>query len=132
MNDKLLEQELVKERQDWPELGEGPHLSENESQPVVERGDWVEIQAIILPPGQRAPQVPPDTQAVGLEMRVRGFLMEEKAVIGEQVCIRTRSGRVVQGAMAERSPRYGHDFGQPQPELLAISTELRELNSRSF
>ena len=98
-----------------------------QSQSIAKGGDWVEIHDLILPAGQRAPQVPADTQAVPLEMRVRGFLIEEQAARGERVSIRTRSGRIVQGTLAEGNPRYGHDFGQTQPELLAINSELRTL-----
>ena len=37
----------------------------------VKKGDWVQIENIILPAGQRAPQVPADTQACDLKLWVK-------------------------------------------------------------
>jgi len=45
-----------------------------------EQGAWVEIQATILEPGARAPQVPDDTRMVPLEMKAKGFLVEPAAL----------------------------------------------------
>ena len=39
----------------------------------VKKGDWVQIENIILPAGQRAPQVPADTQACDLKLWVKGM-----------------------------------------------------------
>ncbi|MDI6813541.1 MAG: 2-amino-4-oxopentanoate thiolase subunit OrtA [Desulfitobacteriaceae bacterium] len=91
------------------------------------RGDWVEIWRVILPVGTRAPQVPSDTAKVPLEMRLRGFLLDEEAVLGQEVVIQTRIGREVEGRLVELHPRWDHDFGLPQPELLAIGQELRKI-----
>ncbi|AFM40851.1 hypothetical protein Desaci_1874 [Desulfosporosinus acidiphilus SJ4] len=90
-------------------------------------GDWVEIWKVILEPGERASQVPEDTQKVPLEMRMRGFLVNERANLGESVSIRTRIGRLVEGKLVSLHPRYNHTFGEPQKELLAIGQELRTL-----
>lgn len=98
-----------------------------ESERNAIKGDWVEIHRIILPAGERAPQVPDDTRRVPLEMRLRGYLLEERAVTGETVRIQTRIGRMVTGVLHDIDPRYGHDFGNPQPELLAIGGELRRI-----
>ncbi len=87
------------------------------------KGDWVEIKEVILPPGQRAPQVPPDTQGVPLEMRVRGYLLQDAAV-GNRARIRTLIGRHVEGILTQVRPRYPHDFGEVVPELLPIGEEL--------
>ncbi|GAB6172141.1 hypothetical protein JCM15765_16190 [Paradesulfitobacterium aromaticivorans] len=94
---------------------------------LARKGDWVEIWKEILTPGERAPQIPPDTQAVPLEMRVRGFLLNESAQVGERVRIKTRIGREVEGRMLATEPRYAHTFGRPQPELLQIREKLAEL-----
>jgi len=91
----------------------------------VVSGDWVEIWNVILEPGKRAPQVPEDTQKVPLEMRLRGFLVNEQAKLGEIVSIRTRIGRVVEGKLVSLHPRYNHTFGEPQKALLDIGQELR-------
>lgn len=91
----------------------------------VIRGDWVEIWKVIMEPGQRAPQVPEDTQKVPLEMRLRGFLVNEQAKLGEIVSIRTRIGRAVEGKLISIHPQYNHTFGEPQKALLDIGQELR-------
>lgn len=91
------------------------------------KGDWVEVWEIVLKEGERAPQVPEDTQKVPLEMRLRGFLLDEGAREGERVRIKTRIGREVEGFLKDVSPLYAHNFGTPQTELLAIGQELRTL-----
>jgi 2-amino-4-ketopentanoate thiolase alpha subunit len=91
------------------------------------QGDWVQIHNVILPPGQRAPQVPDDTQKVPLEMWLKGFLNESEAEIGQNVSITTVTGRQVQGELVAVAPAYPHDFGQPVPELLSVGRELRAM-----
>ena len=87
-------------------------------------GDWVQIHRVVLPPGERAPQVPPDTQAVPLEMRVKGFLLNA-AGLGETARIRTVTGRVLEGRLIGIWPAPGHDFGEPVPELMTVGGEVR-------
>lgn len=90
------------------------------------QGAWVEIHAVILPAGERAPQVPDDTAHVPLEMRAKGFLAEA-AAIGEEAEILTRSGRRLRGAVTTANPPYDHGFGAPLPELLGIGDEVRAI-----
>lgn len=91
---------------------------------------WVEIHRIILQPGQRAPQVPDDTQQVPLEMKAKGFLVHD-ATIGEQVEILTPAGRTLKGMLTVINPAYIHTFGAPIAELSAIGNEVRAiLNGR--
>ena len=90
------------------------------------KGTWVEIHTIILAPGERAQQVPEDTQAVPLEMRAKGFLVQE-AMPGAQVVITTVAGRRLTGILAVINPPYDHSFGAPVPELLTIGMEVRAL-----
>jgi hypothetical protein len=92
---------------------------------VVKRGSWVQIHRVILPPGQRAPQVPEETQRVPLELWAKGFL-DHDARLGDEVTIRTIIGREMTGCLLAVNPRYEHDFGSPIPELLTIGPELRE------
>ena len=94
--------------------------------PRVAAGTWVEIHSIVLPPGQRAPQGPDDTQAVPLEMRVKGHLVEA-ADPGDEVEVVTRAGRRLRGTLEAVEPGYEHGFGAPVPELTAIGEELRSL-----
>ncbi|MGR9072477.1 MAG: 2-amino-4-oxopentanoate thiolase subunit OrtA [Gammaproteobacteria bacterium] len=95
----------------------------------VEKGCWVEIYRIVLAPGERAPQVPEDTAAVPLEMRVKGYLTEPAWVGGEAEIV-TRSGRILRGRLTAVNPAYGHGFGAPIQELSAIGAELRSLLSK--
>jgi len=92
----------------------------------AETGTWVEIQRILLPPGERAPQVPEDTQRVPLELRAKGFLIAP-ASLGQEAEIRTATGRRLRGTLARINPAYDHGFGPPIPELAAIGAELRTL-----
>ncbi len=92
----------------------------------IPAGTWVEIHAIVLPPGERAPQTPPDTQQVPLEMRAKGLLIEP-AALGDDVEIATPAGRRLRGRLAAVNPGYDHGFGPPVPELLPIGREARAL-----
>ena len=92
----------------------------------VKHGTWVEIQKVVLATGQRAPQVPEDTLHVPLEMRVKGMLVSDGS-IGEEVEIKTATGRHLRGILAEVNPAYTHSFGAPLPELISIGNEVRAL-----
>ncbi len=89
-------------------------------------GTWVEVGRSVLQPGERAPQVPADTAAVPLELRVKGFL-QQPAALGQEASITTLTGRTQQGKVISINPRHSHGFGEPVPELLAIGPELRQL-----
>ena len=92
----------------------------------VNKGTWVEIHSVVLPAGERAPQVPADTQGVPLEMRVKGFLAAPAAV-GDVVSIVTAAGRSLSGTLAEVNPAYAHGFGAPIAELSRVGAEARAL-----
>ncbi len=89
-------------------------------------GDWVQIERIVLPAGERAPQVPEDTQEKPLVMRVKGFAQHE-AKLGEQMTVETVIGRRESGRLVEILPIYDHDYGRPVPELLTVGNEVRRL-----
>ncbi len=93
---------------------------------AIAAGTWVEIRRIVLAAGERAPQVPADTQSVPLEMRVKGFLTAP-AALGEDCEIVTPAGRRHVGNLAEIGPGYTHGFGAPVPELLRIGEEVRAI-----
>ena len=93
---------------------------------LISKGTWVEIHNIVLPAGERAPQVPEDTQQVPLEMRVKGFLLEP-ASLDEEVEIITTVGRHLRGRLIEVNPAYTHQFGAPIPELSTIGGEVRAI-----
>ena len=92
----------------------------------VARGTWVELHRVVLAPGERAPQVPEETQRVPLELRVKGFLTSD-ATPGEEAEIETAAGRRLRGTLDRVLPAYEHGFGPPVPELLAVGAELRAI-----
>ena len=90
------------------------------------QGSWVELHRVVLPPGERAPQVPEETQGVALELRVKGFLVLDAAP-GEAAEVVTAAGRRLRGTLDRVLPAYEHGFGPPVPELLAVGAELRAI-----
>lgn len=99
--------------------------NEQSSGERAHKGDWVQIHRIILPAGQRAPAVPAETQAVPLEMRVKGFL-DHDAALGEEVTVTTVIGRTLKGRLEAVNPPYTHSFGPIPPELVRVGMELRQ------
>jgi hypothetical protein len=91
----------------------------------VKAGTWVQVRATVLSPGERAPAVPPDTARVPLEMRVKGFLLEETEM-GKEACVSTVTGRRARGTLEAVEPWHTHGFGEAIPELLTIGPELRK------
>lgn len=93
---------------------------------TAKKGDWVQVEETVLKAGHRAPQVPEDTQNCDLKLWVKGIAQHE-AVIGEAMEIVTVTGRRTSGTLVEVNPRYIHDYGDFQPELLKIELQLKEL-----
>ena len=93
---------------------------------LIAAGTWVEIHRIVLSAGERAPQVPDDTKAVPLEMRVKGFLAQPAAA-GTEVEIITAAGRHLRGTLAAVNPAYTHGFGPPVAALSTIGDEVRAM-----
>jgi hypothetical protein len=91
---------------------------------TIDKGTWVEIHRIVLPAGERAPQVPDDTRQVPLEMRVKGFLVAPAAP-GDEAEIVTQTGRKLRGTITAINPAYTHGFGAPLPELADSGREVR-------
>ncbi len=87
---------------------------------------WVDIHCIVLTPGERAPQVPAETQGVPLAMQVKGFLVHD-ACVGDEVTIITPAGRTLRGMLSTINPAYTHSYGPPIPELSTIGEEVRAL-----
>jgi len=92
---------------------------------IARQGDWVQIHRVILSPGERAEQVPEETKKVPLELRVKGWLLLDKASEGEEVVIKTPAGRELEGKLIAVNPPFMHGFGSPIPELLEVGSELR-------
>jgi len=92
----------------------------------VPAGTWVEVHRVVLPAGERAPQVPPETQAVPLELRTKGHLVAAAAV-GDEVDVVTPTGRVLHGRLEVVGPAVTHGFGPPVAELDHVGPQLRAL-----
>jgi len=64
---------------------------------------------------------------VPLQMRVKGFLVDEIASLGATVRIKTTTDRIISGILIDINPKYTHNFGEPVPELINAGVELRKL-----
>lgn len=91
------------------------------------KGDYVVIEDLVLPAGERAPQVPDDTAKTPMIALNRGWLLEEEAVSGDRVSVETVIGRKVEGTLTNRSPSPAHDWGDHCPELQVIHRQVRDL-----
>lgn len=89
------------------------------------RGDWVEVECVLLEPADRSTNLPEDTAAQPLRMWVKGFARAD-AVVGAELEVETMTGRTVRGALTEVNPGYSHTFGKPAPELTHVGRDLRE------
>ncbi|NLD25745.1 MAG: 2-amino-4-ketopentanoate thiolase [Acholeplasmataceae bacterium] len=87
---------------------------------MILKGTWVQIRRTVLLPAERAKNLPADTKSVPLEMWVKGWLLMD-ADCGEEVRIRTRTGREENGKLVDVNPSYHHDYGDFVPEILQIS-----------
>lgn len=94
---------------------------------LAKRGDWVQVQLNVLSPEERSPYLPEDTKKVPLQMRVKGFLVDEIASLGATVRIKTTTDRIISGILVDINPKYTHNFGEPVPELINAGVELRKL-----
>ncbi len=88
-------------------------------------GNWVEISKIVLEPGERAPNLPPDTAAVPYTVRIRGFASSE-AEIGSQISIVTAAGRTHSGKLEQINPEHDLSHGESVPELAQARFELKK------
>lgn len=92
----------------------------------VSKGEWVQISNKVLPPGERASNIPDDTQATPLKMWVKGILQAD-AKIGDQVQIETVTGRKVEGELVKVRPTFDHSFGNYLPEITEIHLQLNDI-----
>jgi len=92
---------------------------------VAKKGDWVRIHSVLMEAGERAPGIPEDTAKVPYELWDKGFLVSEKAEIGEEVEIETITGRKIKGNLLETNPSYNHSFGEFIPEIVMIDKQLK-------
>lgn len=90
----------------------------------IPAGAWVELERVILKPGERAPGIPADTASVPFAGRVRGFLVSpaRKGAVAE---VQTQADRIVRGRLRAVLPRNPADFGDPSPELLVAAKAMK-------
>ncbi|MBT9177155.1 MAG: 2-amino-4-ketopentanoate thiolase alpha subunit [Firmicutes bacterium] len=87
-------------------------------------GQFVEVRWIAIEAPDRAASLPESTQRVPLVARVKGFALE-RGEVGQTIEILSLAGRTLRGTLIDLAPRHTHGFGEPQPELLRIGSELR-------
>jgi hypothetical protein len=88
---------------------------------MIQAGSWVEIEAVLLKPEERAPNLPPDTAKVPYILKVSGFLVGDSD-LGQEAAVRTLIGHEYRGVVKIVNPSYAHSFGATVPELLHIGT----------
>ena len=89
------------------------------------KGDWVEVEYLLLAPADRSANLPEDTAAQPLRAWVKGFA-QSAAAAGEELVVTTMTGRSVTGVLTQVNPGYTHTFGRPAPELTHVGFDLRE------
>ena len=94
---------------------------------TAKKGDWVRIHSVLMKAGRRAPGIPEDTAKVPYELWDKGFLVSDNSETGDEVVIKTITGRILRGELLEVNPSYGHSFGEFIPEILAVDRQLKEL-----
>ncbi len=85
---------------------------------------WVRVHRFELAASERAGGIPSDTASLPFETWVNGWLVEE-ATLGERACIRTPTGRLVEGELVEIDPGYTHSFGSPPAALQRAGDRAR-------
>lgn len=93
----------------------------------VKKGDWVRIKKIVLRAEERSDKLPKDTKKVPLEMWDKGFLLDERASLGDWVRVETIIGRRIEGELVQVNPGYDVNYGASVNETLYIGKQLREL-----
>ena len=86
---------------------------------MVKKGTFVSAKAIILEADARAENIPKDTQSVPLVAWIFGELLGD-ANIGDQVSIKTPTGRIEYGILEEIEPIINVDYGSFVLELKGI------------
>ena len=99
--------------------------------PDAHKGDLVQIHQVILEPDQRPENLPSSTRSVPYECWIKGFLLDDRADLGNIVRIETLIGREISGTLCQVNPTYDHNFGAPQKELLSIGGEARRQLERA-
>lgn len=86
---------------------------------MIKKNSWVQIKKTILEPNERANHLPEPTKQVPLIMWVKGFLSKDSE-IGDEVFVKTLTGRKESGILVCENPSYMHTYGEFVPEILEI------------
>ena len=94
---------------------------------LLKKGEFVRIREYLLSPEKRLSNVPEDTSKVPLKMWIKGELLEEVELF-EKTRIKTATGRIVEGTVKEKQPKYKHNYGDFVEEIQVMrSTILTEM-----
>ncbi len=93
------------------------------------KGDWVLIEQLYLRADQRQSNIPSDTRQTDFHLRIKGFLVDEKCVVGDDCTIKTKTERIISGKLIDIMPNYEHSFGDYLVETAYIEHQLRNLLS---
>jgi hypothetical protein len=91
---------------------------------LIKKDNWVLIKKIILQPEQRANNLPEATKKVPLLLWVKGNLLTD-GEIGQEVEVKTLTGRIESGTLVEVNPSYMHNYGKFMPEIQQIDKILK-------
>ncbi len=86
---------------------------------MIKKGTWVQISNVVLPHSERPNNIPTDTKTHDLLLWTKGTLLMD-STIGNEVLVKTVTGRTVSGILLEVNPAYHHDYGDFIPELHQI------------
>ena len=93
---------------------------------LITKNTWVQISRVILTPENRAKNIPDDTSICPLTMWVKGFLLDN-ANLGDEVSVKTITGRIEFGTLVQIHPTYHHNYGEFVPELLVIDQMVKNI-----
>ncbi len=108
-------------------LGNYAEQVERDKKKWFSQGDLAVIEIVVFPVGKRAPQVPEDTKNTPLIAFTKGWLIDQKAKVGDTVTVRTMTDRTVQGTLTNRGLAPVHTYGGFVPELLEIHKQVRSV-----
>ena len=92
----------------------------------AKKGDWVQIENVVLAAGEKAQQVAEDKQNCELKMWGKGEALSDADAL-EELEVKTTTGRVVKGRLGDINARYVHDYGEFQPEMLNSERQLKSI-----
>ena len=90
------------------------------------KGSFVRIKKTVLEPHERAQNIPSDTVEKPLMMWVKGTLQED-ASLGDEVKIKTITGREETGILLDDSMMFEVNYGSFIPEIIELDHYFKSL-----